>query len=631
VTRTAAAAVGAATCTLALYDPTTDELIAGRPRYEATSQAIPQFRFKLSKAPASEQVVRTGAPHLSNTPASDPLYDTSVTQHGVSSILTAPVRFEGRLLGLLYALNKPGGFSPEDVGTLQNLADAVGVTLANIQLYSEERSQRLLNESLREVSRALVGMQSEDTSLGIVLDQMWRVLRYEAAAALVLEHGELRTAAARGMVPVATLPASQRAELSSVLEMRRSARVEDAGRRLPELGLPESAGTALVAPLLAKGHLLGVLVASFPRPYDPTPREAELLAIFSEHAALFVEAGAVLRRERLARLRAVTTARVTRLAVRRQDARSLLRDACPELMSAAGADRSVAYLRHEANPVLIPVADWGLRSDESMDVREMRLDVGSGPLSGLAEGHALVFQADTALPAARVVPIPDARTVLVLPLCTRQETLGALLLAWVDRDQRLEPALVEYLNDVAQQVALGVENARLVSRLAEMATTDELTRLPNRRRFSEALRVEIARARRSGGFALVMVDLDHLKQINDTHGHQAGDQVIRHVADVLRRGTRLTDCAARLGGEEFGVVLTGTDWAGAILKAERFREEVASHPLEGIGTVGISAGIALCPGDGMDETSLVRAADRRLYLAKDGGRNRVCWKDEEIR
>ena len=98
---------------------------------------------------------------------------------------------------------------------------------------------------------------------------------------------------------------------------------------------------------------------------------------------------------------------------------------------------------------------------------------------------------------------------------------------------------------------------------------------------------------------------------------------------MLSRGTRLTDCAARLGGEEFAVVLAGTGMAGALLKAERIREEIEARSLEEVGRVTVSAGLALCPEDGTDEASLVRAADRRLYLAKTSGRNRVCWEDEE--
>src|SRR6185503_17639666 len=102
---------------------------------------------------------------------------------GVRSVLTVPVRRGSRILGFLYALNKPGGFGEEDVRTLSALAGAAAVTLENIRLYARERERRLLNESLREVSRSLIGSFTEQAALATVLDQMWRVVRYQAAAA----------------------------------------------------------------------------------------------------------------------------------------------------------------------------------------------------------------------------------------------------------------------------------------------------------------------------------------------------------------------------------------------------------------------------------------------------------------
>lgn len=624
VTRSAAAAVGAETCHLALYDSETDELIARRPRYTAPGRPVPQYRFK--PTPASERVIRTGEPYLSNDPASDPLYDPSVKERGVRSLLTVPVRRGSRTLGLLYALNKPGGFTPEDARTLMALAGAASVILENIRLYAEERDRRVLNESLSEVSRVLVGTATEDSALAAVLDQMWRVVRYQAASALVLEGDLLRVAASRGGDVDLEIPLAAAGEIRQALEARQPTVLSDWAVRLPELGIRGIAGKALAAPLLAKDVVLGAFVVVFEPDHAPGLGDSQLVSAFADHAALFLEAGAVLRRERQARDRATAVARITRIAVTRHEPESLLQAVAPEMLALSGADRVIFYLKHPRSDVLIPVADAGTAPGEEERARELRLDLACTALAPLLEKRAPVsFHGASSPPPGSIVAFPDTRGLLLIPLVSHDEILGLVALAWVGRSRANESA-VEFLNDVTQQVALGVENARLFTQLSQLASTDELTQLSNRRRFTETFRMELARARRTGSpLSLIMADVDHLKKINDGYGHPAGDAAIRHVADAFKRGRRETDLAARLGGEEFALLLPGTGTVGAVKAAERIRIDLSGSLIPTVGTVTISLGVATSPEDGSTEEELVRTADERLYGAKAGGRNQVCY------
>ncbi len=161
------------------------------------------------------------------------------------------------------------------------------------------------------------------------------------------------------------------------------------------------------------------------------------------------------------------------------------------------------------------------------------------------------------------------------------------------------------------------------------ADRDYLTGLLNRRRFRTALGKEVERWRRyHTPCGLVIVDVDHLKRINDTHGHSAGDVVIRHVAQALAEMSRDNDAAARLGGEEFALLLAGTDAGKAIAAAERLRQTVAAAALDGIGRVTISLGVAACPSHARSERELYAAADAALYTAKREGRDRVSIAPE---
>ena len=179
------------------------------------------------------------------------------------------------------------------------------------------------------------------------------------------------------------------------------------------------------------------------------------------------------------------------------------------------------------------------------------------------------------------------------------------------------------------------ERKRIESELEEMATTDFLTGLPNRRHFLVRLEEELARMQRIQGqrAAVLMLDLDHFKRVNDCFGHATGDNVLRHFAAVIRRELRKIDTAGRIGGEEFAIILSGADRASAEVFAERLRLKVADTPLVLGGQViqlTVSIGVAaLHAKDANADAAFVRA-DRALYRAKENGRNRVAVAAETV-
>jgi len=158
----------------------------------------------------------------------------------------------------------------------------------------------------------------------------------------------------------------------------------------------------------------------------------------------------------------------------------------------------------------------------------------------------------------------------------------------------------------------------------EAAFTDHLTGLANRRRFERQLEREVGRTMRFGHpFSLLMIDIDNFKNLNDSFGHDAGDDAIRRISKVLREGTRGIDLAARIGGEEFGVLLVETKQQGAVEVAERLRLAIKSLELTSATQITASFGVAECPIDAQTASDILKAADVALYEAKRAGRDRV--------
>jgi two-component system cell cycle response regulator len=166
-------------------------------------------------------------------------------------------------------------------------------------------------------------------------------------------------------------------------------------------------------------------------------------------------------------------------------------------------------------------------------------------------------------------------------------------------------------------------------RLEALATTDPLTRVLNRRALLDRLTSEVDRARRyDSSLALLLFDIDHFKQINDTAGHLAGDSVLRQLGALLEDAMRKVDIVARYGGEEFVAILPETSSEGAVVFAERLRERISNHSFDiGAGRIvrlTVSIGIATFPSSGVASTEdLIARADEALYRAKAAGRNQV--------
>ncbi|MFH1018311.1 MAG: sensor domain-containing diguanylate cyclase [Pseudomonadota bacterium] len=274
-----------------------------------------------------------------------------------------------------------------------------------------------------------------------------------------------------------------------------------------------------------------------------------------------------------------------------------------------------------------------LINEPSID-RNDKLRVGQGVAGWVIQATKPLLWPDPT-PDKRYTPPPDVRipedtaSLLCVPLRCRGTNLGVMDIrrkgpgAQVFVEEELA-----MLSTIADYAAIAIENARNFARIEELTITDDLTTLFNVRYLHTLLDSEVLRSSRyNRKFAMIFLDLDHFKQVNDTHGHIHGSQLLKETAEVLKNKIRKVDFAARYGGDEFVIILPEADKEAAVKAAERLRDAIERNTfLKDMGLAvhfTASFGVAAFPEDAQTKVDLIRLADERMYKVKNSTRNRV--------
>lgn len=354
-------------------------------------------------------------------------------------------------------------------------------------------------------------------------------------------------------------------------------------------------------------------------------RELSLKAELANKASIIVEKNAALAtrlREQSLLFDLLRTASTT------LDLEDILRTICENASAALGYEEVAILLVDPQSQKLVVRAAHGFPPDAK--IVGTTLTPGEGISGVVAESRQALVIPDTAKDTRYLhykgKHLQDG-SFLCCPIQTRDRLLGLFNVlrpganGFADADIRLATS-------IASCAALAIANAQLHADVSALSMTDELTGLPNRRAFQQRIDEEIERADRGeDAFGVLMIDIDHFKRLNDTHGHAAGDDALRLVARRLRSSLRRLDHLARLGGEEFVAILPRQARISSTQIAEKLRAAVAATQL-GVGSVTISIGVATFPDDGRTAETLLETADRALFAAKRAGRNRVSSSPE---
>lgn len=391
-------------------------------------------------------------------------------------------------------------------------------------------------------------------------------------------------------------------------------------------------------PVLEHGALRGVLVVDRVEDRPFLPREQELVEEASRYAVRAIQNERVfaqLERAKVEQGKLYRAAETLGAATTEADVVDAGVRSAREITS---VDFAAVTLFDEASKMHEIRAVSG---DGTGDIAGQRFRHNSGLVSMVLQNrHPLPYRGEydekRQVVFTRKVAPPPMPSIVVLPLLVHDRPLGTLVLG-SRRRGAFNDTVRSTLEVLASHMAVSLSNARMVRRLEELATMDGLTGLLNKRAMLEVADQKITAARRFGRRLSVLVtDIDHFKKVNDTYGHDVGDIIIKGLGDILRKAKRTTDAVARFGGEEFVVICEETDARGAMLLAERVREELqrttfhtgkvgADGAPQGV-QVTCSIGVATYPESGAGWDELFKGADEALYVSKRSGRNRsTCW------
>lgn len=271
---------------------------------------------------------------------------------------------------------------------------------------------------------------------------------------------------------------------------------------------------------------------------------------------------------------------------------------------------------------------------DANQLKDIRVRMGEGIAGWVAESGEPILVEDIKTDSRRMVrrdgsAHPEAQSIVCVPVKGREKILGVIELVNTLSKERFHEEDIPILKNLADYAAIALENARYVKRIHELTITDDCTALYNARHLNFVLDAEIYRSTRYGyEFSVIFIDLDHFKQVNDTHGHLMGSKLLWFIGDLIKSHLRLIDYAFRYGGDEFVVLLPQTSKRNALMVVRRLRELLNSRIFfveEGLNVkVTASFGIAGFPDDARTRRELLHLADEAMYLVKNSTRDNIA-------
>jgi diguanylate cyclase (GGDEF)-like protein len=543
-------------------------------------------------------------------------------------------------------------FPPDEVETLAAIARQAAVVIENARLFEQEQRQRQRAEALLQIVSAL----SSSLSLKNVLIKLCRSVADlsvgDRCSFFLSQEGEERA------TPIMSLGIEdpslwEKFKESSALEASQVHGIAESFQSLEPVIEEHVPGSGLLPdywvdtfnlkslalyPLVHRDKQVGVMsVDSFRDFVHFPPEEVETMTAIARQAAVVIENARLFEQEQKQRRRAEALLQIVGAASSSLSLKKMLGTLSSSVVDLSVGERCTILLIDKDKGRLVPYMSLGPEDERMWEKFRSLFPTPRTPaMNRLIEAfsgmRAPIVQEN--VPATRLLPRDwvksfGIKSMAIYPLAAKEESIGVMAVDSYSDFVHFPAEEIEVLTAIARQASVLIENARLHEQVQQQAIADPLTGLYNHRHLHERLEQEIARAKRSHRpLAVLMLDIDSLKLINDTYGHQVGDEALKLLASALQSSCRAEDIVGRCGGDEFLIILPESDAAEAERIGERVQVNLAARYLESEGKdacvpIRISMGVACYPSDATVMHKLIDVADSALYRSKQRGGGRI--------
>lgn len=629
--------------------------------YDWEEEARQASRFPVEDIPTLKCMAESGMPLSIDDTQDSELWVNLPHTEWMRSYAGAPIIVKGETIGFLN-LNSatPGFFTPTKAEWLQAFADQAAVAIDNARMFGEIHEHARQMALLNDITQATIVAPDLGEMIQTLADRLGELISADGTY-ITLWNEENQTVIPgaafgplRDTYSEIDVDSSETTISSIILEQGEPLILGDIAESPAHFQFKEKLCTAksiLGMPLIADGNKLGAALISFDETHQFTEEEislseqaARLIALAIYKAQLFESERE--RTEELARANALITS-LGRVAAQVEIARSTdevvellgnelvnLGVQCMILIKPADEESLLVHLLSDSGSIEYPiedflpikVQDYKIKPSEFVHYEEV---IEQNRTLFLKNPEELICSLFSVLDgngyrkSDEITNFPSNSHGFLLPLISGSCTVGSLLLWGSEIHEQDKPAFSLF----ASQIAVALEKTRLLSRIQQLAITDELTGLYNRRGFYEIGSLEIDRTRRFRiPLSAILMDIDHFKLVNDRYSHAVGDQVLRSFANWVLDNTREVDVVGRIGGEEFIILLPGNDLENAQKTADRLQKTIATNVTKtkmGEIRITVSQGVAVLNDNMHHLQALIDAADQALYKAKETGRNRV--------